>query len=575
MIEPAGHPPTFAVGPDGRTWWERLRVEHALEEISRRARRWHRFKTLPKWARSQAYAEEFARCKGVSEFDHGAFLYWAENYGWVRAEKDSTAPGDLPLVRDMPFMPWDSQREAAVFFLERLRRAQTALCPKSREVGITWEVLHLMWWLWRFWGAAQLCGSRKAHLVDRPGDMKSLFERLRYITQRQPSWIRPRYRATYMHLQDLDNPAATINGESTSFGQFGRGGRYRLIFVDEFGAILPRIAEGILRSTESATGCLILVYNPVGQTHPSYQLFTSLPREAILELRWDADPYRPDDFFEGKILPFGKLRREDAEREWNCSHEEIAEGLIFTWNSSLLYRDDDEDWKAIEADARARWAVVGGWDYGSGKSLTVNVRIIVQIHSDLSITLWVDDCERWNQQHVDVIADEALAMIGRNRGPYIDWGDPAGRQRDALQMGWEAHLRARNINLHSLEAAFNDFEVQEEAIRSAQHMMSNARIRFSAERCDKLVTSLQRWRRSVKEGQRLVDVNGRAIPRKDEPSHAAQAFLYALHGVAKYLSSVVDQLTNREPTKWGGQGSEERVGEKLATFFADRPYGGM
>jgi hypothetical protein len=573
-------PKNYEAGPDGRTWWERLRVEHAVGEVARRVRWWRRMQGLSRSQRRAAWAAERRLCKGSSEYDVEAFLYWLHNYGWVRAEKDSSAEDDdLPTMRDMPFMPWEAQERAAGWFLERLRKKQTALCPKSREVGITWLVLHLLWWGWYFWGWSILIGSRKEELVDSRGDFKSLFERLRYITQRQPAWLvrQARVHRQFKLIEFLDNPAAVIAGESTAGGHFGRGDRRRVAFIDEYAAIPARIADALLRSTDSVAASLWIVYNPVGQSHPSYsKLYTQLPPECILELRWTADPYRPDDFFESKIVPYGKLQRADAEREWNCSHEEITEGTVFEWVPAVPYYDDASDWTERRDAAYRAWFNLGAWDFGIGKSYAVCAFALLEIDEFRRLRVWFDDVRVWKRTPAPACGEEALQVGQRYKGASFHVGDPAGMQTDSGGMGWEAWLKAAGVPIDVLPAAFNTSEAKEAAIDTAQFMMANGLIRISAERCQPLIRALQRWRRNgLKEGEQLWEVNGRTPPRKDEPSHACEAFLYAIMGAMKFIQMLAQQEQGTAAPSFVGKGSEEDVTDKLRRFYANQPYGGL
>ncbi|MFP3435253.1 hypothetical protein SB781_36435, partial [Paraburkholderia sp. SIMBA_061] len=65
--------------------------------------------------------------------------------------------------------------------------------------------------------------SRKEELVDKRGDMDSLFEKARYILKQLPAWMVPVIRHTHM-LMNNKEMNSTLAGESTN-ADIGRGGR--------------------------------------------------------------------------------------------------------------------------------------------------------------------------------------------------------------------------------------------------------------------------------------------------------------------------------------------------------------
>ncbi|WP_198932413.1 hypothetical protein, partial [Brucella sp. CMUL 015] len=92
-------------------------------------------------------------------------------------------------------------------------------------------------WLWLYWpGAAIGFGSRKEDLVDRLGDPKSIFDKLRSCIRNLPSdlfWpkgFHPDKHMTYMKIINPSN-GATIAGEAGD--NIGRGGRTLIYFKDE------------------------------------------------------------------------------------------------------------------------------------------------------------------------------------------------------------------------------------------------------------------------------------------------------------------------------------------------------
>ena len=129
-------------------------------------------------------------------------------------------------------------------------------------------------WLWLFYpGSTVGFGSRKEILVDRAGDLQSIFEKIRSIVRNLPHYLKPRgfKEHTHSNYMRLLNPAneATIIGEAGD--NIGRGGRCSLFFVDEAAYLeRPALIEAALTATtdvriDISTPCIGSLVQRVGQ----------------------------------------------------------------------------------------------------------------------------------------------------------------------------------------------------------------------------------------------------------------------------------------------------------------------
>jgi phage terminase large subunit len=135
----------------------------------------------------------------------------------------------------LPFKLFKRQREAVQFIYACLKEGGSGLIEKSRDMGVTWLCCAISIHLWRFWdGAAIGWGSRKSDLVDRIGDMNSIFEKIRRAIERLPVEFYPAGFSLRDHMGSLKiiNPnGGAITGESGD--EIGRGGRSLIYFKDE------------------------------------------------------------------------------------------------------------------------------------------------------------------------------------------------------------------------------------------------------------------------------------------------------------------------------------------------------
>jgi phage terminase large subunit len=148
---------------------------------------------------------------------------------WVDTIDPRLATSDA-MVR-MPFILFPRQRELMEFLHLCLKSEASCLIEKSRDMGATWVGCAFSIWLWLFHeGASVGWGSRKAPLVDRLGDLDSIFEKMRRILDTLPKIFMPRYESNYMKIVNLTN-GASITGETGD--DIGRGGRKLIYFKDE------------------------------------------------------------------------------------------------------------------------------------------------------------------------------------------------------------------------------------------------------------------------------------------------------------------------------------------------------
>ena len=143
---------------------------------------------------------------------------------------------EKPIPRLMPFILFPRQVEFIAFLKSCLDDKESGLVEKARDMGATWLCCAFSVWLWLFRpGTVVGWGSRKEEYVDKRGDPKAIFPKLRQILEYLPSWMKPEgfdlnIHATYMRIVNPANGSA-ITGEAGD--NLGRGGRTTIYFKDE------------------------------------------------------------------------------------------------------------------------------------------------------------------------------------------------------------------------------------------------------------------------------------------------------------------------------------------------------
>jgi phage terminase large subunit len=154
---------------------------------------------------------------------------WLDTY-------DPRNAGKLDKLSVMPFIMFPRQRELVEFLFAMIEAEANGLIEKTRDMGATWLAGAVSVWFWRFReGASVGWGSRKEALVDRIGEMDSIFEKVRFLIRSMPSFLLPPGfdPDAHMSYMKIVNPGnnSTISGESGD--DIGRGGRKLFYLKDE------------------------------------------------------------------------------------------------------------------------------------------------------------------------------------------------------------------------------------------------------------------------------------------------------------------------------------------------------
>ena len=249
---------------------------------------------------------------------------------WVRTWVDTYDPRFIAdgCPADIPLDPFPRQEEFLAWLAERQQMQEDGSVEKSREVGVTWLFCAYAVHRWLFQPGFRLgLTSHVQDKVDKIGEMKSTFEKLRYILRRLPAWMLPknftwRVHDNFMRLINPDTNAG-ITGEVGD--NVGRSDRCSMYIVDEAAFIEhPERAAAALSQT---TRCRIDVSTPHGTHIPYYKkLMSMLPRQRF-RFHWKSDPRKDDAWYENERKRIGDPRM--IAQELDIDHAAAAEGLEF------------------------------------------------------------------------------------------------------------------------------------------------------------------------------------------------------------------------------------------------------
>jgi hypothetical protein len=198
----------------------------------------------------------------------------------------------------IPVVLFERQRQFLEWMVERFQTKTSAPVEKSRDSGATWMAACFAVWLWLFYpGSITGFGSRKEILVDRNGDMNSIFEKVRTIIRLLPVYLKPKKfseqaHSNFMRLLNPENEAAIV-GEAGD--NIGRGGRTSVYIIDESAFLeRPELVEASLSAT---TDVRIDISTPCAGT--IFNTWTAVePRKFIFDVR-DV-PWHTDEWLKAK-----------------------------------------------------------------------------------------------------------------------------------------------------------------------------------------------------------------------------------------------------------------------------------
>ena len=256
----------------------------------------------------------YALCKKDIE---GA-IFFIENFGWTFDPRGFREPNNLP------FFLFDYQKDYVKWLINHIRTGTDGLVEKSRDMGVTWVSLMVLFWFWLFEDAfAGHLGSRKEALVDNR-TIDSLLGIIDYQLRNTPDWLLPKgfdFRNHRQHMK-LINPETNniITGESMN-PDFGRQSRKNVAFFDEM-AFWDAGMEA-WESCGDTTPCRIAVSTPAGHNFFAFLRESGLD---VMTLHWKLHPFKDQKWYE-----YQQARRTEEEiaQELDISYQKSQAGQVY------------------------------------------------------------------------------------------------------------------------------------------------------------------------------------------------------------------------------------------------------
>lgn len=231
---------------------------------------------------------------------------------------------ELDLNPVMPFVLWPRQREFVEWIHTKFKAGQRGLAEKSRDGGATW--LCVGWAVCMFLfhdGFTAGFGSRKQDLVDKKGDPKCIFEKVRFFIDKLPNVFKPegydsREHATFLRVTNPQNDS-TITGEAGD--DIGRGARMSAYFVDE--AAFIEHQESVDAALSQTTNCQIDLSTANGNGNEFFKKRHG-GKINVFTMFWKDDPRKDQAWYEKQQEEQSAVTvASEIDIDYNASMEDI------------------------------------------------------------------------------------------------------------------------------------------------------------------------------------------------------------------------------------------------------------
>ena len=245
-------------------------------------------------ARLEKLRADPALLSGVKEFYKDHPVEFINDWG-MTFDPRNPERGEKAIV---PFQLFPKQAEFISWLRDRWLAREDGLSEKSRDMGVSWLCVAFGVWMFLFHpGTVVGFGSRKEEYVDKIGDPKSLFWKVRQFVNLLPVEFRPagwdeKKHAPHMRVLNPENGAAIV-GEAGD--NIGRGNRTSIYFKDE--SAFYEHPETIDAALSQTSNCKIDVSTPNGNGNPFYRKRHG-GKVKVFTFHWRDDPRKDQAWYD-------------------------------------------------------------------------------------------------------------------------------------------------------------------------------------------------------------------------------------------------------------------------------------
>jgi len=226
----------------------------------------------------------------------------------------------------IPFYLFPRQVEFIDWLYALWKGREDGLAEKSRDMGVSWLCVAFAVWMWSFHaGTVVGFGSRKEEYVDKLGDPKSLFWKVRQFINLLPPEFKPdgwddRRDAPHMRIINPANQSAII-GEAGD--NIGRGNRTSIYFKDE--SAFYEHPDAIDAALSQTSNCKVDVSTPNGAGNPFYRKRHG-GKIKVFVFDWHEDPRKGEAWYRRQVETLDPvIVAQEIDRDYESS---VADSFI-------------------------------------------------------------------------------------------------------------------------------------------------------------------------------------------------------------------------------------------------------
>lgn len=246
-------------------------------------------------------------------------IFWINSFGYTYDPRLS--------MPNIPFLTYKYQDDYILDVIKCIEEWQDNITEKSRDMWFSWMIVMIAvrWFIFHGWSG--LMWSYKQEYVDNKWDMDSLFEKMRYVIDMLPLWMKPQdLTQKYMSISSK-SLNAEIGGDAGE--NFGTWGRRKWVFMDEFA--IWQNAEKAFRKTRDITKCRIIWWTPEGRFNLYGKIMTNhvdYKHLAIKKFRlhWSLHPKKTPSWYENEKNNRTKL---EIAQELDISYDNSVSGAVY------------------------------------------------------------------------------------------------------------------------------------------------------------------------------------------------------------------------------------------------------
>lgn len=258
-----------------------------------------------------------------------------------------------PANPNIPFITYDFQDTYIKDIVQCIESQQDNITEKSREMWFSWQILWVALWGFLFKWRSWLIWSYKEDYVDTSWNMDSAFERLRFMLEKLPKWMKP-YDLVSKYMW-ISSKALWCEVAWDSWVNFWTWWRRKWVFLDEFA--LWSTDWTAFRKTKDVTNCRIFWWTPEWKSNIYGKIMTNHPDYIWLNIKkfrlhWSQHPLKTKEWYEEQKTKRTKL--------------DIAQELDISYDNSVVdavYEDFERLVQFRDIEYNSQYKLYTSWDF--------------------------------------------------------------------------------------------------------------------------------------------------------------------------------------------------------------------